>query len=281
MDEQRFDALARVFAAPGSRRQALRVLVGSALAGLALTRRPGAAAAVQSDPDQCGIQVGLGCGGGSTCCTYLTGVFAGCCPSGGACCTFDDGSLGGAVTCCGANQTFCDANGRCSTPPSCADGTTPCGTTCCTADETCDASGQCVAAPPPPPPPPPDPCEGVTSEAARRGRRGRRGRVTVEAAVCCPKGRAACGSTCCARGQECSYPGDANTSPVCCKKGKSCGLTCAQKGVVDCCNPTGVGDVCTDGATCCGSTTELLCCTAEQKCVHNFDPNLLGTCLPR
>ena len=60
MDAHRFDALARVLATPGSRRRALRALIGGALAVTALGRRPLGAKAVQ-----CGNDPGLGCGEGS------------------------------------------------------------------------------------------------------------------------------------------------------------------------------------------------------------------------
>jgi hypothetical protein len=96
----------------------------------------------------------------------------------------------------------------------------------------------------------------------------------------CKRGKAACGDTCCDRGQQCLK--DRNGTPYCCAAGNACGDACCERGqkCVDdgkeppfCCAPENV----------CGP----LCCPSDRLCVGKAsnpldphdDPNDLLVCI--
>ena len=129
-------------------------------------------------------------------------------------------------TCCTAGQS-CD-NGVCKDPQQCQSGQSPCGTNCCNAGQTCD-NGTCK-----------DPQQ-------------------------CQSGQTPCGTNCCNAGQTC----DNGTckDPQQCQAGETeCGDDCCTAGEVcnsGVCEPEQQG--CQDGETACGED----CCVAGETCQDN------------
>ncbi len=144
MDDQRFDRLARAFAAGTSRRRALALLAAAGLAG----RLPGRVAA------QAACAPGLtDCGGVcvATCCDNANcGACGNVCPSGQTCFEGICGCPSG--LCCEAGETVCDGTcvATCCNNDHCGacGNTCPAGLTCF--EGVCDCpSGTCGPTPPP------------------------------------------------------------------------------------------------------------------------------------
>ncbi|CAN5890624.1 hypothetical protein BH24CHL4_BH24CHL4_04460 [soil metagenome] len=292
MDGQRFDRLTRALASGGSRRDALKALLGltgAAAAAIVAARTAGARTTdsriripTPAPPVSCATGAppcsGACCLEGQPCCNGAccegSCTNGACCPSGsvecaGGCCET------GAV-CCGT--ICCQDAGHCSPRGThcCSPATEVCGEDCCGPDQTC-CDGEC--------------CDGFCygEELCCPT-----GRIFCEATgVCCEAGQQCCGAAGCCWG-DCVGGGqlccpDANgevCADACCDLatqgcclGTDSSLTCINKGECcpgagGCCVNNGVGDVC--GEFCCDTTTEE-CCTGtdgSQSCIA------LGECCP-
>jgi len=269
MDPTTFDRLSQTLGAAGSRRAALRVLAGTALAAVTPTsRRAAAQGGCPPDTKLCG---GVCCPLTSTCCTdnlcCLPGLkccangvtcvnpdthiccdapcLSGGCPSGSTCCCRPDGLSGG---CCNEGEVCQEqpvGPPVCVLPP-CPDGRSRCGGVCCGDGQDCQFA-QCVDACPP---------DLTTARQRREG-------VTAEAT--CPQ----CGTD--------EFPCLANGAFVTCCDGTCC--FGPGNATVACCHPD---QTCCGGVCCGGASDPTKVCVEPGRCGCAADREECGgKCLPR
>lgn len=152
----------------------------------------------------------LCCTSGDNACLVPQGSGGTCCKPGQNCCF-----TGATAKCCEATQVCKDGECKCGN----AAGVTPCGNTCCSANEVCSANGKC--------------CPKGKSIC---------GKECCDAGSCCST---AAGDICCPTGQFCgnipAAPGNMN----CCPAGR---MAVTSSGVPVCCDP---GLVATEDNRCC------------------------------
>lgn len=205
-DGKRFDEFTRIWAAPITRRRALRMSAGAALGAVGASLLGSTRASAQAEcvvNSQCqpfevcnsagfcqGCRFDSQCGPGNGC---FGSVIGGCqciLPGGSGGVQCNTACCNG--TCCPPGQTAC-VNGACACPA----GGPVCGSSCCRKGESCsDAANGC----------------------------------------CCPKGSTPCGTSCCAAGVACmdrtlgmcgcpagTTPCGSGASLTCCPAGTACG----------------------------------------------------------
>jgi hypothetical protein len=260
MDADRFEALLRSFTNSPSRRGALRVLVGSALAGslgwlggeqtrAAKKKKGGGGGSKQKGGkgkgkgkkkrrgEECGSAT---CGQGSFCCDDARGI---CCSQGSACCN----AAPGTGSCCAPPNQCAKPIGQDSAPLE-----------CCPPERQFTGFGVIRC------------CPGGTRSLGTE--------ISSDDGPCCPEEKycsnALTGGKCCADLAPICVD---RTTERCCTEENTCSDTCCAPPFSQCCNDqcrhddfgpwTECGDsCCPDGMDCCTSGGLSLCCSQGMVC---------------